>query len=325
MKAIVRYRYGSPDALALEEVEKPTTGDDEVLVKVHAASVNPLDWHYMRGTPLFMRFTAGGFPNPKNHILGADLAGTIEAVGKNVSRFQPGDEVFGDVAEYGLGTLAEYVCVPERAPLVPKPAGVSFEEAAAVPVAAITALQGLRDSGGVQAGQSVLVNGASGGVGTFAVQIAKALGAEVTAVCSTRNLDMVRSLGADEVVDYTLEDFTRQGQAYDLLIDAVGNCSVGDCKRVLNRNGSAVVIGFTTVPMLLQIAFLGGWASMTGSKKIGLMLAKTNSEDLIFLKGLMEEGKVSSVIDRSYALSDAAEAIRYLETARARGKVVIVV
>ena len=324
MKAIVYHKYGSPDVLKLEEVQKPAPKDDEVLIKVQAASVNPLDWHFLRATPFFARL-AMGLLKPKRKILGADLAGRVESVGGNVKQFQPGDEIFGSKFSYGyVGVLAEYACVTEKA-LVQKPASTSFEEAAAVPVAAVTALQGLRDKGQIQPGQKVLINGASGGVGTFAVQIAKSFGAEVTGVCSTRNLDMVRSIGADHVIDYTQEDFTKNGQTYDLIYCAVGNRSAADYKRGLNPKGICVVAGFTTMShMLFQILFLGSWVSMTGSKKIGAMgTVSVKKEDLGFMGELLENGKVVPVIDRHYELGEVAEAIRYLEKGHAKGKVVI--
>jgi len=322
MKAIVYTKYGPPDVLKLNEVEKPIPKEDEVLVKVHAASANPLDWHLMRAEPFLARLEAG-LLKPKNKILGADISGRVEAVGRNVKQFQPGDEIFGEIFENGLGGFAEYVSVPESA-LVLKPANISFEAAAAVPVAALTALQGLRDKGHIQSGKKVLINGASGGVGTFAVQIAKSFGAEVTGVYSTRNLDMVRSIGADQVIDYTQEDFTKNGQRYDLIFDAVGNRSVSDFKRVLSPRGICVIPGFTTLFHLFQIIFLGAWVSRTGSKKIGIMgTVKPNKKDLIFIKELLEVGKVIPVIDRCYPLSETAEAIRYLEEGHAQGKVVI--
>jgi len=293
-----------------------------VLVKVHAASVNPLDWHFLRGSPRFGRVFMG-LLKPKNNILGADVAGRVEAVGRNVTQFQPGDEVFGGTFETGLGAFAEYVCVTKNACAL-KPAGMTFEEAAAVPTAAFTALQGLRDKGQVQSGQKVLINGASGGVGTFAVQIAKSFGAEVTGVCSTRNLDMVRSIGADRVIDYTQEDFTKSGQRYDLIIDAVGNRSVSDYKRALSPKGVCVIIGYSSSVLLFQHMFQGLWISMTGSKKVGLMgTVKPNKKDLVFMKELLEAGKVVPVIDRRYPLSEVAEAIRYLEEGHAQGKVII--
>ena len=276
----------------------------------------------MRGTPLPFRLVFG-FRRPKNTFLGADIAGRIEAVGSGVSQFRPGDEVFGDVSGSGLGGFAEYVCAREKT-LALKPSNLSFEEAAAVPVAAITALQGLRDKGQIRPGQQVLINGASGGVGTFAVQLAKHFGAEVTGVCSTRNLELVRSIGADRVVDYTREDFTKGGQPYDLIFDAVGNRSVSDYARALGPQGRCVVVGFTTLTHLLQVALLGAWVSRRGRKKIGVMgTAKPNQMDLVFIKELLEVGKVTPVIDRTYPLSETAEAIGYLEKGHARGKVVI--
>ena len=329
MKAIVYEKYGPPDVLHLKEVEKPALKDNEVLIKVHAASANPADWHLMRGEPFLARLEAG-LLKPKYKILGCDIAGQVEAVGRNVTQFQPGDEVFGevfgDISVNGLGGFAEHACASEDA-LALKPASMTFEEAAAVPLAAFTALQGLRDKGQIQSGQKVLINGASGGVGTFAVQIAKSFGAEVTGVCSTRNLDMVRSIGADHVIDYTQEDFTKNGQTYDLIYCAVGNRSAADYKRALNSKGICVVAGFTTMShMLFQVLFLGAWVSMTGSKKIGAMgTVKPNKEDLVFIKDLLEAGKVVPVIDRRYPLSETAEAIRYLEKGHAQGKVVITV
>ena len=315
MKAIIYTEYGSPDVLQFIEVERPTPMDDEILVKVHAASANAADWHLMRAEPFLARF-ANGLLKPKNIRLGADLAGRVEAVGKNVTKFQVGDDVFGELPLDGLGTFAEYVSTTEAA-LALKPARLTFEQAAAVPLAGFTALQGLRDKGKIQAGQKVLINGASGGVGHFAVQIAKSFGTEVTGVCSTRNLDMARSIGADHVIDYTKEDFTRTGQRYDLIFDAVGNRSVSDYKRSLAPNGICSVAGFTSLSRLFQIMLLGG-------KKVGLMeTAKANKKDLLILKELLDAGKIAPVIDRQYPLSETAEAIRYLETGRARGKVVI--
>jgi NADPH:quinone reductase-like Zn-dependent oxidoreductase len=322
MKAIIYTKYGSPDVLELKEVEKPTPKDNEVLVKVHAASANPADWHLMRGKPFFVRFETG-FPKPKNTILGLDIAGRVEAMGSSVTQFQSGDEVFGSTSG---GGFAEYVSAPENA-IVVKPANCSFEEAAAVPVVAFTALQGLRDKGQIQSGQKVLVNGASGGVGSFAVQIAKSFGAEVTGVCSTRNLDLVRSIGADHVIDYTQEDFTKTGQRYDLIFDAVGNRSAGAYRRALSPNGRCVVAGFTTLShMLFQVMVQGSLMSMAGRKKIGGMgVAKPNQKDLLAIKELLETGQVVPVIDRQYPLSETADAIRYLEEGHARGKVVIIV
>jgi NADPH:quinone reductase-like Zn-dependent oxidoreductase len=320
MKAIVLTKYGSPDVLQFEEVEKPTPNDNQVLVRVHAASANPLDWHEMRGEPFIARFTTG-LRKPKTSKVGADVAGKVEAVGRNVTQFKPGDEVFGGCN----GSFAEFVCAREDR-LALKPTNLSFEEAAAIPVAAITALQGLRDKGQIRTGQKVLVNGASGGVGTFAVQIAKSYGTEVTGVCSTRNLDMVHKIGADHVIDYTQEDFTKKGERYDLINDAVGNRSVSDYKRALKPGGTCAVAGFSSMPRLFEHAVVGPLRSKTGNKKVGLMgMAKLNQRDLEFLKELVETGKVTPVIDRRFPLSETAKAIRYLKRGHAQGKVVITV
>ncbi len=319
MKAIVNTKYGSPDVLKLEEVEKPTLQDNEVLVKVHAASANTADLHFLRGKPFLMRLMGYGLLKPKNTILGSDIAGRVEAVGRNVTQFQQDDEVFGNIR----GGFAEYVCAREDA-LVLKPANLSFEEAAAVPMAAVTALQGLRDKGQIQPGQKVLIHGASGGVGTFAVQIAKSFGAEVTGVCSTRNVDMARSIGADQVIDYTQEDFTQNGQHYDLILAANGYHPISDYKRALRPKGTYVMTGGSTT-QVFQAMLLGPLISMTGSKKMGNLMAKLNQKDLAFMKELLEAGKVVPVIDRRYTLSEVPEAIRYLEEGRAKGKVVITV
>src|SRR5213594_1113146 len=321
MKAIVCTQYGSPDVLQLKEVEKPAPKEDEVLVTIHAASANPLDWHLMRGSPFPARL-GGGLRRPKDPRLGVDIAGRVEAVGNNVTQFQPGNEVFGTVK----GGFAEYACAREDR-LALKPANNSFEEAAAAPVVAFTALQGLRDKGKIQPGQKVLVNGASGGVGTFAVQIAKSYGTEVTGVCSTRNLDLVRKIGADHVVDYTQEDFTKnEQQRYDLIFDAVGNRSVSDYKRALKPGGTCAVAGFSSMPRMFEHSALGPLRSKTGKKKVGGMgMAKINQNDLVFLKQLVETQKVRPVIDRHFPLSQAADAIRYLEAGHAQGKVVITV
>ena len=317
MKAIVYTEYGSPDVLQVKDVEKPAPTDNEVLLKVHAASANPADWHLMRAEPFLARL-ANGLLKPKNTKLGADVAGQVEAVGGNVTQLQVGDDVFGEMPLTELGGFAEYVCAPEEL-LALKPARMTFEQAAAVPLAAFTALQGLRDKGQIQPGQRVLINGASGGVGTFAVQIAKSFGTEVTGVCSTHNLDMVRSIGADHVIDYTQTDFTQTGQRYELIFDAVGNRSVSDYKRALSHNGICSVAGFTSLSRLFRIMLLGG-------KKVGMMkTAKANKEDLVFIKELLEAGKVVPVIDRCYPLAETAEAIRYLETGHARGKIIITV
>lgn len=320
MKAIRLTQYGSPDVLQLQEVEKPVPTDRQVLVQVHAAAANPLDYHLMRGEPRLSRL-ASGLSGPKDPRVGADIAGRVEAVGSAVTEFQPGDEVFGVTA----GGFAEYVCAGQSK-VVLKPANISFEAAAAAPVAALTALQGLRDKGQIQAGQKVLINGASGGVGTFAVQIARSYGAEVTGVCSTRNLDMVRSIGADRVIDYTQEDFTRNGQQYDLIFDAVGNRSVQDYRRALAPQGRCVIAGFTGWLRLFEHMAVGPGLSKLASRKVGFMgMAGTPRQDLLAIQELLETGKVVSVIDRRYPLSEAAEAIRYLEQGHARGKVIITV
>ncbi|MBA7524358.1 L-threonine 3-dehydrogenase [subsurface metagenome] len=320
MKAIVYEKYGPPDVLQLKEVEKPIPKDNEVLVKVHAASVNYCDSTFVRGKPLVARLWSGPL-KPKNTILGADVAGRVEAVGRNVKQFQPGDEVFGEIGGCGLGGFAEYVSVPENA-LGLKPANISFEEAAAVPQAAVVALQGLRDKGQIQPGQKVLIYGASGGIGTFAVQIAKSFGAEVTGVCSTRNLDMVRSIGADHVIDYTQEDFTQNEQRYDLILAAAGYRSIFDYKRALSPKGIYVSTG-GSMAQTFQAMLLGPFISMTGSKKMGALPARSNQKDLAFMKELLEAGKVVPVIDRRYPLSEVAEALRYYGEGHAQGKVVI--
>jgi len=322
MKAIVYTEYGSPDVLHLKEVVKPTPKDNEVLVKVHAVSANAADVHLLRADPFLIRLSSG-LLKPKNTILGSDVAGRVEAVGGNVKQFKPGDEVFGDISGCGWGGFAEYVCAREDA-LVLKPANSSFEEAAAVPMAAVTALQGLRNKGQIQPGQKVLINGASGGVGMFAVQIAKAFGAEVTAVCSTRNLDIVRSIGADNVIDYTREDFTQNGQHYDLILAANGYRSISDYRRALSPMGIYVTTG-GSMAQLSEVMLKGPWISMTGSQKMGNLLAKPNKQDLSFIKELLEAGKVKPVIDRCYPLGEVPEAIRYLEEGHAQGKVVITV
>lgn len=322
MQAIVYHTYGSPDVLKLEEVEKPVPQDNEVLVKVMAASAAAGDWHLLRADPFLVRLTAG-LLKPKHKILGSDIAGRVEAVGRNVKRFQPGDEVLGDLSACGFGAFAEYVAAPEHA-FALKPAGVTFEAAAAVPLSAVTALQGLRDKGQIRAGQKVLINGASGGVGTFAVQIAKAFGADVTAVCSTRHLDLVRSLGADHVIDYTQENFTHNGQQYDLILAANGYHPIADYKRALSAKGIYVMSGGSGSQMF-EAMVQGAWISMTGSKKMGALLARPNQEDLVLVTELLDAGKVVPVIDRCYPLAHTAEAIRYLEAGHARGKVVITV
>ncbi|MEM7531280.1 MAG: NAD(P)-dependent alcohol dehydrogenase [Chloroflexota bacterium] len=317
MKAFVNKQYGSPDVLNLEEVEKPTPTDDEIRVKIHAVSGNPYDWHFMRGEPFLARFEAGLF-KPKRTILGVDFAGTVETVGKDVTGVQPGDEVFGASA---MGAFAQYVCVPVKR-FTRKPANITFEEAAAIPIAALTAIQGLR-TGGIESGKKVLINGASGGVGTYAVQLAKHYGAEVTGVCSSRNVEMVRSIGADHVVDYTKEDVTRSGQHYDQILEAVGNFSIAATKRILTPNGHSVVVGYGGLARMFQILGFAPLASRMGSQTVGMMGAKIASEDMALLAELMEAGSIKSVIDRQYPFEELPEAIRYLETGRARGKVVI--
>jgi len=323
MKAIVITKYGSPDVLKLEEVPKPTPSDDEVLVEVHAASVNYSNSAFVRGKPFIVRLMGSGLLKPKHKILGSDIAGRVEAVGRNVKQFQPGDEVFGDLSGCGRGGFAEYVAVPENA-LALKPANITFDEAAAVPEAAVVALQGLRDLGKIQPGQKVLIVGASGGIGTFAVQIAKSFGAEVTGVCSTRNLDMVRSIGADHVIDYTREDFTKSGQRYDLILATAGYRSIFDYARALSPKGIYVVTG-GSMAQVFQPMFLGPLISMTGTKKMGNLIVRINQKDLVLMKELIEAGKVVPVIDRRYLLSEVPEAIRYYAEGHARGKVVITV
>jgi NADPH:quinone reductase-like Zn-dependent oxidoreductase len=317
MKAIAYYNYGSPDVLKCVEIEKPTPADNQVLIKVRAAALNALDWRLVSGKPLFARLMIGGLRKPKDGRPGRDVAGQVEAVGRNVTQFKPGDEVFGVC----LGACAEYVCASEEK-LALKPANISFEEAAAVPVAALTALQGLRDKGRIRPGQKVLVDGASGGVGTFAIQIAKSFGAEVTAVCSTTKLDTARAIGADHVIDYTQEDFTKSGQRYDLIIAANAHHSIYDYRRALTQNGIYVMAGGGGTEMLQGI-LLSGLLSLIGSKKMRFIMAKITNQDLVVLKELLESGKVVSVIDRRYPLSDVAEAIRYLEEGHAKGKLVI--
>ena len=317
MKAIVYERYGSPDVLQFKDIERPAPEDDQVLVDVRAASVNAYDWHMLRAKPFLVRISGSGFLRPKNKILGADIAGRVEAVGSGAKQFQPGDEVFGTIS----GGFAEYACAREKY-LALKPANMSFEEAAAVPMAAITALQALRDRGQVQPGQKVLINGASGGVGTFALQLAKSYGAEVTGVCSTRNLDLARSLGADKVIDYTKEDFTKSGQEYDLILAANGYHSISAYKRALGPKGIYVMTG-GSMGQMFQAMLLGRWMSKEGGKKMGFMLARLSQKDLAYLKELLEEGKLKPVIDRRYPLSQVAEGVRHLEQGHAQGKVVI--
>jgi NADPH:quinone reductase-like Zn-dependent oxidoreductase len=325
MKAIVYCDYGLAN-LKLADIAKPTPTDDQILVKVHAASVNPLDWHFIEGTPMIMRALGVGLRKPKDPRLGVDFAGTVEAVGKNVTQFKPGDEVFGGRD----GAFAEYVCPRADRAVTLKPANISFEQAASVNIAGITALQAVRDKGKVQPGQKVLINGASGGVGTFAVQIAKSFGADVTGVCSTRNLDMVRSLGADHVIDYTKEDFAKGDQRYDAILDNVPNHSLSECRHVLTAEGKYVMIGgggpndnrwIGPFGRLIQALVVSPFVS----QKMGMMMAELKKSDLTILGDMMQSGKVKPVIDRTYKLSELPEAIRYLEEGHARGKVVITV
>jgi NADPH:quinone reductase-like Zn-dependent oxidoreductase len=325
MKAIVYHEFGSPDVLRLEEVDKPVPNDNQILIRVRAVSVNPLDWHYMEGTPYLGRLVEFGLLQPKVARLGVDYAGTVEAVGKDITQFKPGDEVYGN----RFGAFAEYVVASEKA-LALKPANLTFEQAASVPVAAVTALQALRDKGRVQPGQKVLINGASGGVGTFAIQVAKSFGAEVTGVCSGRNAEMVRSIGADHVIDYMKEDFTKSNQRYDLILDNVGNRSLLECRPVLNPRGIDVVIGGGGVndgrwtgPLVGVIKILVLKRFVT--QEMSMMLAEMNRKDLTILADLIQTGKVKPVIDRAYTLSQLPEALAYLEEGHARGKVVITV
>jgi len=316
MKAILYTSYGSPSNLHLTEVEKPVPGDNQILIKVHAASVNSYDWRHLRADPFFIRVMVGGLFKPKHRILGADVAGKVEAVGRNVTQFKPGDDVFG---EGSYGGFAEYVCVDENR-FILKPDNLTFDEAAAVPMAALTALQGLRDKGKIQAKQKVLINGASGGVGTFAVQIARSFGAEVTGVCSTAKMDLVRSLGADNVVDYTQEDVTRNNQKYDLILDTAAHRSISDYKRILNPDGVYVLVG-GSISRIFQLMF----KSKTGVKNIGTMVASINQKDLLFLAELLKSGKIKSIIDKRFPLADTAKALQYFEEGHTRGKIVITV
>ncbi len=318
MKAIVYHQYGSPDVLKYEEVEKPTPGDDQVLIKIRAASVNTLD-RVHEGRSLLVRLLAGGLSKPKDSRLGRDVAGEVEAIGRNITQFKPGDAVFG----WCPGAFAEYACASESA-LVIKPDHATFEEAAAVPVAANTALQALRDQGKIQAGQKVLINGATGGVGTFAVQIAKSFGAEVTGVCHASKVELVRSIGADHVMDYTKVDFTKSAQRYDLIVDIIGNHSLAALRRVMTPDGVCVLTGGpTSLTGLLIHTLKARTFSWLVSQHFGMLLARLSQENLIFLRDLMEAGKVRPVIERSYQLSDVPDAIRYLAEGHARGKIVV--
>jgi NADPH:quinone reductase-like Zn-dependent oxidoreductase len=322
MQAVVSERYGSPDVMEFRRVSKPVPAANEVLIKVIATGLNAADWHLLRADPFFVRFSEG-LLKPRKTILGADVAGRVEAIGKDVTLFKPGDAVFGELMGTGSGGLAEYATAPE-AQLALKPPGLTFEETAAVPMAALTALQGLRDYGHIRPGMKVLINGASGGVGTFAVQIAKAMGAEVTAVCSTGKMDQARELGADHVIDYTREDFTRNGQQYDLILAANGNRTLGDYERALAPTGVFVMAG-GSYRQMFQTVLLGSRKSKPGGKTYRFVSAKASVDDLIVLTEMIEAGQVRPVIDRRYPLSEAAEAMRYLYEGHARGKIVIIV
>lgn len=320
MKAIVYHEYGSPDVLKLEDVQKPTPADNQLLIKVQAVSLNRSDWESLTGQPLYARL--GGLFKPGNGILGSDIAGIVEAVGKDVKQFKPGDEVFGLMRNYG-GGLAEYACKSEKA-LALKPAGMTFAAAAAIPQAALIALQGIHQKGQVQPGQKVLINGAGGGAGTFALQLAKLAGAEVTGVDNTEKLELMQSLGADHVIDYTQEDFTQNGQQYDLILDIIAQRSVFAYLRALAPNGSYFMAG-GSVATMFQSLLLGPWIRRTTGRKISLLLVQTESKDLVYMTELINAGKVATVIDKRYSLSEAAEAFRYLGEGHAKGKVVITV
>ncbi|MBD3241897.1 MAG: zinc-binding dehydrogenase [Chitinivibrionales bacterium] len=322
MRAMMCLRYGSPDGIQMQDVPKPVPKPNEVLVKVHAAAVNALDWHFLRGKPFLVRLHYG-FVRPKVQVLGYDIAGTVEDVGAKVTRFKVGDEVFGGLG-FALGGFAEYACIPEDGFVAHKPSAVTFEQAAAVPAAGATALKSIRDRGGIRAGQTVLINGAAGGVGTFSVQIAKSFDTHVTAVCSSRNVDMVRSIGADEVIDYTRDDFARTGRTYDLVLDNVGNRSLPDLMRALSPTGTCVVVGFTSMRRIMAQALLSPIVSRKGGKSI--MLSSNDEpgrDDAISLVKLLESGAVVPQIDRCYPLEQLADAMRYVETLHARAKVVI--
>ncbi|MHC6204123.1 NAD(P)-dependent alcohol dehydrogenase [Breznakiellaceae bacterium SP9] len=324
MKAINCAQYGSPDVLKLIETEKPTPKDDEVLVKIHTSSINSYDWRIMRGNPFLVRLREGLFKPKKNKILGTDIAGIVEAVGKSIKNFSIGDKVYGCMADSsGDGGFAEYKCAKESV-LAPVPSGITLEQAASVPMAAVTALQGLRDVGEIQKGQKVLINGASGGVGTFAVQLAKYFGAEVTGVCSTRNAEMVRSIGADHVIDYTKEDYTQSGQQYDLILDIVANHTLSECRRTLKPNGTCAVVGFSTLGFVMKIMLFGKKTVKKDGKKVALVMANnTRGQDLAFLNPLLESEKVVPVIDGRYTLGNIQKAFEYFEKEHAKGKVVI--
>jgi NADPH:quinone reductase-like Zn-dependent oxidoreductase len=320
MKAIVYHKYGSSDVLKLEEVQKPTPADNQLLIKIHAVSINRSDWEGLTGKPLYARI--GGLIKPNAKILGSDIAGTVEAVGKDVKQFKPGDEVFGLILNYG-GGFAEYACKSEKA-LALKPTGMTFEEAAAIPQAAFIALQGIRGKGNVQPGQKVLINGAGGGTGTFAIQLAKLAGAEVTGVDNAEKLELMRSLGADHVIDYTKVDFTQNGQQYDLILDVIADRSVFAYQRALKTNGSYFMAG-GSVTTMFQSLLLGPLIRRITSRNIKLLMVQTDSKDLVTITELIESGKVKLVIDKRYTFSETAEALRYLGEGHAKGKVVITV
>ena len=322
MKAIVRDKYGSPAMLRLEDIATPTPADNELLVKVHAAALNKGDWEILQGSPLWVRLVGFGLINPKIRILGSNFSGRIEAVGQAVSEFQVGDEICGDILEHGLGAFAEYVCVPEHAAIVRKPAGISFEEAASMPEAALIALQGIRNKGQVKSGRKVLINGAGGGAGTFAIQLAKLIGAEVTGVDTAEKLDLMRSLGAEHVVDYTREDFAARDTRYDLVLDLVGVRSIKTWKRVLQPEGIYMAVGGSMF-QLLKTLLLGAWVSRTTEKKIGVLGVDFNRQDIATGLELMESGQIAATIDRYFALQDVPDAMRYLGAGRSKGKVVV--
>ncbi|NOT03184.1 MAG: NAD(P)-dependent alcohol dehydrogenase [Anaerolineales bacterium] len=320
MKAIVYYQYGSPDVLKFEEVQKPTPRDNQLLIKVYATSINRSDWEGLTGKPLYARF--GGLIKPRDKILGSDVSGMVEAVGKDVRQFKPGDEVFGLMLNYG-GSFAEYACKSEKG-LALKPAGLTFEEAAAIPQAAFIALQGIREKGKVQPGQKVLINGGGGGTGAFAIQLAKLAGAEVTGVDNTEKLELMKSLGADHVIDYTKEDFTKNGKQYDLILDVIAHRSVFAYKRALAPNGCYFLAG-GSVATMFQVLLLGSWIGKTTGRKIRVLMVETDAKDLVTMTELIESGKVKLIIDKRYPLSETAEALRYLGEGHAKGKVVITV
>ena len=324
MKAIVCEKYGSPDVLKLKEIEKPVPKDDEVLVKIYASSINSFDHRSMRANPFFIRFSGQGLLKPKYKILGADMAGKVEAVGKSVTLFEPGDEVYGEVAGHRAGGYAQYTCVSQNASIVIKPKNMTFEQAAAVPIAAMTALQGLRDKGDIKKGQTVLINGASGGVGTFAVLIAKAYGTQVTGVCGTRNVDLVKSLGADKVIDYKKENFKECGKQFDLIFDVAANCSIKDYRKLLKPGGTCIITGFSTIPHMAITTIKAARETKKGEYTIKHMGSAVPSKEVLEdLKTLMETGKMVPAIDRVYPLEKTADAMRYFEDEHAKAKVVI--